>query len=162
MFATAQLSHLEELNLGGNKLVDLPDAFCALVSLRILFFLGNSFSTIPAVIGKLPMLETLSFKSCKLSVVSSNCLPLSLRALILTSNAISEKLTKVHTRFRDSCVHLTLRPKIGVCSLDSKKHRRTQTSQEDHARSEPAAESTSRNWRVLRLGAYTALQQSFA
>ena len=52
-------------------------------------------STIPAVIGKLPALETLSFKSCKLSVVPHGCLPPSLRALILTSNAISARLPTV-------------------------------------------------------------------
>ena len=52
-----ELTRLEKLNLGGNNLADLPDAFSALVSLRILFFLGNAFRAIPAVIGRLPALE---------------------------------------------------------------------------------------------------------
>ena len=84
-----QLTKLEELNLGGNSLRDLPEAFCALVSLRVLFFLGNAFSTVPSVIGRLPALETLSFKSCKLTSIAHDSLPTSLRALILTSNAIT-------------------------------------------------------------------------
>ena len=90
-----ELTRLEKLNLGGNNLADLPDAFSALVSLRILFFLGNAFRAIPAVIGRLPALETVSFKSCQLAAVGEDCLPTSLRALILTSNAITSLPTTV-------------------------------------------------------------------
>ncbi|KAJ1471720.1 hypothetical protein T484DRAFT_1843002 [Baffinella frigidus] len=83
----------------------------ALVSLRVLFFLRNSFSSLPPSLASLPSLETLSFKLLsarvtghadaearrsvvtalenKLSSLEPSHLPRSLRALILTSNRLS-------------------------------------------------------------------------
>ena len=45
----SQLKLLEKLDLGGNMLNGLPADFSNLVSLRVLFFLNNRFTSVPEV-----------------------------------------------------------------------------------------------------------------
>ena len=79
---------LEVLNLGGNNLCDLPLEMILFKKLRILFFAQNKFEYIPDVLGQLPALYMLSFKSNMLRAVTPQSLSPSLGWLILTDNAI--------------------------------------------------------------------------
>lgn len=85
----AYQEHLQFINLGGNHLSELSLAVSSFQSLSILFFAQNSFSSIPSLLGKLPNLRMLSFKSNKVVQVPEDCLSRSLRWLILTDNSIS-------------------------------------------------------------------------
>lgn len=80
---------LEFLNLGGNKLKNLPQSFVQFKKLRILFFAQNEFEEIPKVLGQMESLTMLSFKSNKLSSVPAQSLCSSISWLILTDNQIS-------------------------------------------------------------------------
>lgn len=79
---------LEILNLSGNRLSDLPDELACLYKLRILFCSQNDFEHLPEVIGRLPALQMLGFKSNRIATVPAASLPPSLRWLILTDNRI--------------------------------------------------------------------------
>lgn len=81
---------LEVLNLSGNRLSDLPDDLARLSKLRILFCSQNDFRHLPEVIGKLPALQMLGFKSNRIGQVDEASLPASLRWLILTDNRIGQ------------------------------------------------------------------------
>lgn len=83
------LTRLEKFNLAGNFLEDLPDEFSQLASLRTLFFLNNRFARIPPVVGRLPNLFMLSFKSNRLEAIAEDALPPSLGWLILTDNRLA-------------------------------------------------------------------------
>jgi Leucine-rich repeat (LRR) protein len=83
------LIHLEKWNLAGNLLEDLPDELSQLGSLRTLFFLNNRFTRIPPVVGRLPNLFMLSFKSNRLEAIAEDALPPSLGWLILTDNRLA-------------------------------------------------------------------------
>jgi hypothetical protein len=83
------LTQLVKLNAAGNALRDLPRGFDRLVNLRTAFFLGNAFEAVPAVLGRLPSLFMLSFKSCRLRVVHGEALAPSLGWLILTDNQLT-------------------------------------------------------------------------
>lgn len=78
------------LNLGGNQLSDLPDTMIEFKNLRILFFAQNQFENIPLVLGRLPSLFMLSFKSNQISHIDNLSLGKSICWLILTDNKISE------------------------------------------------------------------------
>ncbi len=67
----------------------LPPSFAQLRELRTLFFLGCHFTDIPEVVGRLPTLFMLSFKSNRLTTIAESALPSSLGWLILTDNALT-------------------------------------------------------------------------
>jgi hypothetical protein len=83
------LTSLTKLNMAGNALTTLPAAFACLSNLRVAFFLGNRFTSIPEVVGQLPALFMLSFKSCQLRQVPEAALAPSLGWLILTDNQLT-------------------------------------------------------------------------
>lgn len=92
-FPTALFSVSETLsflNLGGNRISDLPLTMGSFTRLHTLFFAGNAFTTVPEVLGSLPALTMLSFKSNSVVSVPATSLAPSLNWLILTDNAISE------------------------------------------------------------------------
>lgn len=83
-------SRIERLDLACNKLTSLPDWLCQLPRLRVLFLLGNPFSTIPPVLRSCDSIFMLSFKSCALAgPLDDSALPPNLGWLILTDNAIT-------------------------------------------------------------------------
>lgn len=51
--AIADLTGLRKLNAAKNRLRGLPSGMAALQELRIAFFLGNEFETVPSVLGQL-------------------------------------------------------------------------------------------------------------
>lgn len=79
---------LEVLDLSGNALSDLPPEFEQLIKLKIIFASNNLFTHLPEVLGKLPNLEMVGFKTNKIKEVSEASLPSQLRWLILTDNEI--------------------------------------------------------------------------
>ncbi|WP_135443273.1 leucine-rich repeat-containing protein kinase family protein [Vibrio tasmaniensis] len=79
---------LEVLDLYGNQLSSLPDELSQLTNLRIIFASNNLFTHLPDVLGTLPKLEMVGFKSNQIKTVSEQSLPAQLRWLILTDNAI--------------------------------------------------------------------------
>ncbi|ALI98397.1 leucine-rich repeat-containing protein kinase family protein [Rufibacter tibetensis] len=81
---------LEILDLSGNHLTSLPDAFTRLQNLRIAFFSDNDFTVFPEVLGKLPRLEMIGFKACQIGHIAEDAIPHTTRWLILTNNQIAE------------------------------------------------------------------------
>lgn len=79
---------LEVLDLSNNLLTDLPADFTRLAKLKILFASNNPFQQVPDVLGQMPELEMIGFKSCQIQTVSEHCLPARTRWLILTDNQI--------------------------------------------------------------------------
>lgn len=79
---------LEVLDLYGNQLSSLPDEFSQLTNLRIIFASNNLFTHLPDVLGSLPKLEMVGFKTNQIKTVSEQSLPTQLRWLILTDNEI--------------------------------------------------------------------------
>lgn len=79
---------LEELNLTGNALSQLPDDMARLHRLRVLFCSDNRFTALPASLGACAALEMIGFKANRIREVPASALPERLRWLILTDNAI--------------------------------------------------------------------------
>ncbi|MBA1205236.1 protein kinase [Pseudomonas capeferrum] len=79
---------LEMLDLSGNALRDLPEDLGRLKRLKVLFCSQNRFTHLPHGVGTCPALETVGFKSNRITQVDAQALPPSLRALILTDNAL--------------------------------------------------------------------------
>ncbi|MEZ8882194.1 leucine-rich repeat-containing protein kinase family protein [Vibrio sp. 10N.222.54.F6] len=79
---------LEILDLSGNQLSDLPEELSQLTHLRIIFASNNLFTHLPDVLGSLPKLEMVGFKTNQIKTVSEQSLPTQLRWLILTDNEI--------------------------------------------------------------------------
>ncbi|WP_373943041.1 leucine-rich repeat-containing serine/threonine-protein kinase [Vibrio chagasii] len=79
---------LEILDLSGNQLSDLPKELSQLTHLRIIFASNNLFTHLPDVLGSLPKLEMIGFKTNQIKTVSETSLPPQLRWLILTDNVI--------------------------------------------------------------------------
>ncbi len=86
LWATADT--LELLDVSGNQLRELPDALAHFGQLRTLFASNNPFTTLPAVLGRLPQLEMIGFKACQIRHVPEDSLPQRLRWLILTDNQL--------------------------------------------------------------------------
>ena len=78
------------LDLSGNRLQALPDAFATLQQLRVLFCSDNAFTELPAVLGRCAALDLVGFKACRIERVPARALPPALRWLILTDNRIAE------------------------------------------------------------------------
>ncbi|PZR05024.1 MAG: protein kinase [Archangium gephyra] len=85
----AHADTLEELSLSNNRLTSLPPRLVELRRLKRLFCSGNPFETVPDVLGQLPALEMIGFKSCALTDVPAAALPPRLRWLILTDNRLT-------------------------------------------------------------------------
>ncbi len=80
---------LEVLDLSGNALVTLPDGFARLQRLHTLFASHNGYTSLPAVLGCLPLLDTLGFKANQIAEVPAAALAPTLRWLILTDNRVT-------------------------------------------------------------------------
>jgi hypothetical protein len=95
------LSQLERLNAANNPMLSsLPESFARLRKLRIAFFLGCGFSDVPLVLGSLPELFMLSFKSNRVARVAERALPARLGWLILTDNVLEELPASLPTGLR--------------------------------------------------------------
>ena len=81
---------LEVLDLTGNALTDLPEDLQRLHRLKVLFCSENAFTHLPLSIGRCPVLETVGFKSNRITQVDGQALPASLRSLVLTDNALEQ------------------------------------------------------------------------
>ena len=79
---------LEILDLSGNRLSTLPNDLTRFARLRILFASNNPFSELPRVLGRMPELEMVGFKACRITHVPDDSLPARLRWLILTDNRV--------------------------------------------------------------------------
>ncbi len=81
---------LEVLNLSGNALQTLPPDLHRLRRLRVLFCSHNRFTELPTSLGLCAQLETVGFRANQIASVSGQALPVSLRALILTENQLTQ------------------------------------------------------------------------
>jgi hypothetical protein len=81
---------LNQLDLSGNQLADLPDDFWKFKNLRILFLSNNDFTVFPEVLGKMKNLDIVGFKANKIKTIPEDSIPENLRWLILTDNEINE------------------------------------------------------------------------
>jgi hypothetical protein len=79
---------LEILDLSGNALSALPDDLHRLHRLRVLFASNNRFTDLPEGLGQCTELSMVGFKANCIATVSPEALPLKLRWLILTDNAL--------------------------------------------------------------------------
>ncbi len=79
---------LEVLDLGGNALSDLPADMGRLGRLRVLFCSGNRFARLPPSLGDCPALSQIGFRGSGLREIPGESLPLSLRWLTVTDNAL--------------------------------------------------------------------------
>lgn len=80
---------LEQLDLSGCGLAELPNDFGRLRRLRVLFCSGNRFERLPAVLGDCPELAQVGFRGTGLREVPGEALPRQLRWLTLTDNRIA-------------------------------------------------------------------------
>ncbi len=79
---------LEELDLSGNELDDLPADLPRLHRLKVIFCSDNRFTRLPEVLGRCEALEMVGFKANRIVDVPAAALPPRLRWLILTDNRI--------------------------------------------------------------------------
>ncbi|RYF29397.1 MAG: protein kinase [Chloroflexi bacterium] len=87
--AFAYSGMLEILDASDNSFTSLPDNLSEFKNMRIAFLSGNKFRTIPKVLAGCTKLEMIGLKSCGIESIDINSLPMSLRGLILTDNAIT-------------------------------------------------------------------------
>ncbi len=81
---------LEVLDLSGNRLSALPADLHRLHRLKVLFASDNDFTELPPALGACLRLEMVGFKANRIAHVPAAALPLRLRWLILTDNAIAD------------------------------------------------------------------------
>ena len=81
---------LEQLDLSGNQLSELPDNFDLLKNLKILFLSDNHFTKFPSIISKCVNLDIIGFKANEISEIEDDAFPKNLRWLILTNNRLSQ------------------------------------------------------------------------
>ena len=81
---------LEILDLSDNQLTTLPQELTCFARLRTLFASNNPFSELPRVLGRMPQLEMVGFKACRIEHVPEDSLPPRLRWLILTDNRVQQ------------------------------------------------------------------------
>ncbi|MBL0432204.1 serine/threonine-protein kinase [Aeromonas hydrophila] len=81
---------LEVLDLTGNQLSRLPDELAGFSKLRIIFCSENRFTELPEVLGRCPALTMVGFKANRIATVPAASLPVGLRWLILTDNAVEQ------------------------------------------------------------------------
>ncbi len=81
---------LEQLDLSGNQLSELPENFYFLKNLKILFLSENQFTIFPSVLSKCLKLDIIGFKANKISLIEEDSFPPNLRWLILTNNDLPE------------------------------------------------------------------------
>lgn len=79
---------LEVLDLSRNNISELPAHFGRLKKLRIFFCSENPFTVLPEVLGELPLLDMVGFKSNHIETIPPKALNANLRWLILTNNRI--------------------------------------------------------------------------
>lgn len=91
---------LEALDLSGNRFTALPDELTRLTALRRLFVSNNPIEELPRVLGELPSLEMIGFKSCRLRHVAEDALPAKLRWLILSDNQLEQLPESLGQRLR--------------------------------------------------------------
>ena len=80
---------LQVLDVSGNALHTLPSGQARLTRLHTLFASNNRFTSLPPVLGLLPVLDTLGFKANQIAEVPACALAPTLRWLILTDNRIT-------------------------------------------------------------------------
>jgi hypothetical protein len=80
---------LEVLDVSSNALTTLPDSLAGLSRLHTFFASNNRFTSLPPVLGRLPVLDTLGFKANQIAEVQASALAPTLRWLILTDNRIT-------------------------------------------------------------------------
>ena len=81
---------LEILDLSDNQLSELPSNFAQLSQLKVLFLSNNQFTKLPEVLADCSKLEIISLKKNQLNEIPEQSIPLSVRCLVLTSNAITK------------------------------------------------------------------------
>jgi hypothetical protein len=86
---------IEILDLSNNRLKALPDEFCRLQKLRVVFFNNNEFEVVPEVLAQCPNLSMIGFKANRIKMVPEHALPLTTRWLILTDNQIEQLPTSM-------------------------------------------------------------------
>ena len=79
---------LEVLDIGFNRLTDLPARTSELRALRVMFASGNRFSVLPPVLGELPTLSQLGVRGVGLRELPAEALPPAIRWLTLTDNRL--------------------------------------------------------------------------
>ena len=79
---------LEVLDLSGNALDVLPDDLDRLGKLRVLFCSNNAFTELPRGLGRCANLSMIGFKANRIQTLPAEALPVGLRWLILTDNAL--------------------------------------------------------------------------
>jgi len=62
-----RLANLENLNVGGLGISEMPDSISSMKRLKTLYISGNRFSKLPEAISKMDSLETLNANNCGLS-----------------------------------------------------------------------------------------------
>jgi hypothetical protein len=80
---------LEVLDLAGNALTALPTDMARLKKLRVIFCSGNRFERLPPSLGDCPALSQIGFRKTGLREIPGESLPLGLRWLTVTDNALA-------------------------------------------------------------------------
>jgi len=79
---------LEQLDLSGNALQELPAEFSRFTRIKVFFGSDNQFTIFPSVLAKCPLLSMVGFKANRISTLSEDSFPPALRWLILTNNTL--------------------------------------------------------------------------